>query len=240
MLPRPVLVVSECFGPTLQGEGPSVGRPAVFLRLGGCNLKCVWCDTPYTWDWTRFNPRDELHPIPLDQVYDQLCKHAPKEGDPVLVVTGGEPLLQQKNLFKLLYTVRQLTPWQVEVETAGTIVPSPDLIRYVDCFNVSPKLSNSGNPPSKRRNDEAMKLFGKLSARLGACFKFVCEDAHDLDAVDNLVRAYNLWRVYIMAQGIEAGALHTRQQQLVAAVIERGYNLSPRLHVELFGNRRGV
>ena len=71
----PVLVVAEVFGPTFQGEGPSAGRRAMFLRLGRCNLDCAWCDTPYTWDWSRFDPAVELHRRTVDDVMSELDAH---------------------------------------------------------------------------------------------------------------------------------------------------------------------
>jgi organic radical activating enzyme len=96
------LVISEVFGPTLQGEGPSAGRPAGFVRLGRCNLACDWCDTKYTWDWENYDPQEELHTEQVATVLEQLDAM----GVGMLVVTGGEPLLQQRNLPPLLHEVK--------------------------------------------------------------------------------------------------------------------------------------
>ena len=71
---EPTLVISEVFGPTVQGEGPTIGRRAAFVRLGRCNLDCSWCDTPYTWDWERYDPKVELHERPVPEIVaDLVC-----------------------------------------------------------------------------------------------------------------------------------------------------------------------
>src|SRR5437016_1796340 len=122
------LVVSEIFGPTFQGEGPSLGRRCVFLRLGGCNLHCRWCDTPYTWDWTgrngvAYEPRKELQPMDPMAVWESLRSL----GAETLVISGGEPMLQQASLLPLLdRTVN--AEWWVEIETAGTIAPDERVV----------------------------------------------------------------------------------------------------------------
>jgi 7-carboxy-7-deazaguanine synthase len=92
------LTVSEVFGPTFQGEGPSTGQIAMFVRLGRCNLDCRWCDTAFTWDWSRFDPAVELH----RRTVAELLVELDRINAPLLVVTGGEPLLQQQGLEPLL------------------------------------------------------------------------------------------------------------------------------------------
>jgi len=125
-----VLVVAEVFGPTFQGEGPSAGRRAMFLRLGRCNLDCTWCDTPYTWDWSRFDPAIELHQRSVEDVMGELDGI----GADLLVITGGEPMLQQRNLPPIV-SGAHARGWRVEVETNGTIAPPAGL----DWVCVSPK-----------------------------------------------------------------------------------------------------
>src|SRR6266550_4296924 len=110
------LVVSEVFGPTFQGEGPSIGRRAGFVRLGRCNLACEWCDTKYTWDWSQYDPAVELSHRTVTEIVDQLVAM----DVPMVVVTGGEPLLQQRSLVPLLVECHGRR-WRIEVETAGTI-----------------------------------------------------------------------------------------------------------------------
>ena len=112
------LVVSEVFGPTLQGEGPSAGQRAGFVRLGRCSLSCSWCDTPYSWDWKRYDPAVELRELPVGEVAASI-----RAMDvPMVVVTGGEPLLQQRAIVELLRCLPgSVSRWR---RTASTS-PSP-------------------------------------------------------------------------------------------------------------------
>src|SRR5205807_1713343 len=153
--PRPMtLIVSEVFGPTFQGEGPSAGRRAGFVRLGRCNLDCAWCDTPYTWDWSRFDPAEELHEIDVVDLVGRLDAMAVD----FVVVTGGEPLLQQRRLVPLLLALNE-RGWRVEVETSGTLAPTDEVVGLVDQFNVSPKLANSGVALDRRRKPAVLDAF---------------------------------------------------------------------------------
>jgi 7-carboxy-7-deazaguanine synthase len=231
------LVVSEIFGPTLQGEGPSVGQRCSFVRLGGCNLHCAWCDTAYTWDWTgrnghRYDPRSELRTLPIDDVWSQL------EGTKtqMVVVSGGEPLLQQDALTRLLTRARA-AGWRVELETAGTIMPTAALCALVTQFNVSPKLAHSGNDRAARYRPEVLD---RLQATQHAVWKFVAQEPADLEEIAELVAAHQLRPVYVMPEGTSADALLRRSADLADAVIARGWNLTTRLHILLYGARRGV
>jgi organic radical activating enzyme len=138
------LVVNECFGPTIQGEGPSAGRRCGFVRLGRCNQACTWCDEAQTWDWRRYDPAVELYEMDVDEV---LARLDAMDVD-MVVVTGGEPLLQQRGLEELLRAIKG-RGWRIEIETAGTVAPTM-ADGLVDQWNVSPKLANSGNPPARR------------------------------------------------------------------------------------------
>ena len=91
------LRVAELFGPTFQGEGPTIGQRALFVRLSGCNLDCSWCDTPYTWDWNRFDQAQESRDTPVTEVVDWVLAH---DAD-LVIITGGEPLIQQRRLLPL-------------------------------------------------------------------------------------------------------------------------------------------
>ena len=147
------LAVNEIFGPTVQGEGPSMGRQAVFLRLALCNLKCSWCDTKYTWDWkgefgVAYKRADEIHLLDIKRVLDGLYDHLPEDYlvKPLLVVSGGEPMLQSKGLLELIELLPNRFVGDVEIETNGTIEPFDSSLGAYVTFNVSPKLGNSGNP----------------------------------------------------------------------------------------------
>ena len=223
------LVVAEVFGPTWQGEGPSMGRTASFVRLGRCNLACTWCDTPYTWDWERFDPAVELSERSVEDIVAELDGFGPVE---LLVVTGGEPLLQQRRLPPLLAAARA-RGLRVEIETAGTLAPSAEVVDLVDGFNVSPKLANSGNPVERRVKPDVLRAF---EATGKAVFKFVVRDEAELDEV----AAFGVSPVWVMPEGTDAEVLTERMRALAPAVLARGWNLSPRLHVHLWGDRRGV
>lgn len=124
------LVVNEIFGPTVQGEGRSLGRRCAFLRLGGCNLSCSWCDTPYTWDWTgagesgvAHDPRKELHRRPVEEVVAELLGFDTE----LIVISGGEPLGQQERLIPLVAALTARGK-EIEIETNGTHAAHPELI----------------------------------------------------------------------------------------------------------------
>ena len=225
------LVVSEVFGPTLQGEGPSAGQRAAFVRLGRCNLACSWCDTPYTWDWEHHDPAAELTTMPVADVLAELDAM----GASLLVVTGGEPLLQQRHLLPLLEGAKA-RGWTVEIETGGTLAPTLPA-GLVDRFNVSPKLSNSAMPLDRRYKPDVLRAF-QASGR--AVFKFVATGPADLDEVGSVVSECGLRPVWIMPEGTDTAVVLARMQELAPHVLTRGWNLTPRLHVLLWGDRRGT
>jgi 7-cyano-7-deazaguanosine (preQ0) biosynthesis protein QueE len=228
------LVVSEVFGPTFQGEGPSLGRRAGFVRLGRCNLACSWCDTPYTWDWSRFDPAVELAHVGVDEVAARV--RAMDVG--LVVVTGGEPLLQQTGVVALASEL-QASGHRVEVETAGTVAPRPGLVAVVDQFNVSPKLANSGNPVEQRHKPDVLRA---LVSTRRAVFKFVACTVGDLDEVQAVVDECRVpgSSVWVMPEGTSAAAIGDALGALAEPVVERGWNLTTRLHVTVWGDRRGV
>ena len=224
------LVVSEVFGPTFQGEGPSLGRRAGFVRLGRCNLSCSFCDTPYTWDWERHDPAKELTRIDVCDLADRVrAMHVP-----LVVVTGGEPLLQQSHLVEFL---SELHPsHEVEIETAGTLAPNDQLVSLVTRFNVSPKLSNSGMDLERRYKPAVLRA---LEATRKAAFKFVVSDEESLEEVESIVDECRLHDVWVMPEGVTPEGITGRSRDLAEAVLRRGWNLTTRLHVLLWGDERG-
>jgi 7-carboxy-7-deazaguanine synthase len=230
------LAVNAIFGPTFQGEG-RLGDPCFFLRLWGCNLHCRFCDTPYTWDTTgrngvAYSPHTESHLLEVAEVYDRLVGLSYQSAHiKRLVISGGEPLLQQRALLSLTALLHE-AGWYTELETAGTIVPIVELVKQ---FNVSPKLANSGNPIDLRLNPAALHA---LSVSNRALFKFVVCEPDDLIEIDNLVDLYHLRPVYLMPEGTTTDALNQRGPWVAEAALQRGYCYSPRLHIELYGNAR--
>lgn len=227
------LVVSEVFGPTFQGEGPTLGRRAAFVRLGRCNLWCGWCDTPYTWDWDRYDPAVEL----TERTVDDVLADVGARGVDRVVVTGGEPLLQQRRLLPFLRAAVD-RGWAVEIETNGTIAPDPAVVDAVERFNVSPKLANSGVPEHQRLRPAALAA---LVATGKATFKFVVTEPVELDEVAAVVAGHHLpaGDVYVMPEGTSAGAVASTGARLADAVAARGWHLTTRLHVLLWGDERG-
>ncbi|TDD31234.1 7-carboxy-7-deazaguanine synthase QueE [Actinomadura sp. KC06] len=235
------LWVSERFGPTFQGEGPSAGRQAVFVRLLSCNLDCgrgegaAWsCDTPYTWDWDRFDRKAEGRRVPVRDLVSWILDRRVE----LMVITGGEPLLQQRRLVDLVVQVLA-EGRRVEIETNGTVVPLSDLCRANVTFNVSPKLSASGVATSRRVVDEPLRVFGRLARAGGAVFKFVVTCQAELDEVARLVDAHALAPVWIMPAGTDADVVLRRARELAEPVLARGWHLTPRLHTLLWGDARG-
>ncbi len=231
------LVVSEIFGPTFQGEGPSLGRRCVFLRLGGCNLHCRWCDTPYTWDWTgrngiEYDPRKELRRMETGTLWQALLAL----GADALVISGGEPMLQQASLVPILDSAAG-AGWWIEIETAGTIAPEPAVVARISRFNVSPKLENSGNSFEERYRPQVLDSLQQTGK---AAWKFVAEAVADLDEIAKVVDRHRLAPVYVMPEGVRPDVISSRSQLLAEAVLSHGWNLTTRLHILLYGNRRGI
>ena len=228
---RPLLRVAELFGPTFQGEGASVGQRAVFVRLSGCNLDCGWCDTPYTWDWRRFNQREESKQMPVDDVLDWVLRHDAT----LVVITGGEPLVQQRCLRPLVEAL-SMAGRQVEIETNGTIAPDPALTAHVHLFNVSPKLPGSGVENARAIRTSALAA---LCATGKAVFKFVIAAPGDVEEVVGLQARLGLVPVWVMPQGTTADAVLTGARALAEVSLAHGWNLTLRLHVLLWGDERG-
>ena len=222
------MIINEIFGPTVQGEGPSIGRRCGFVRLGRCNLACEWCDSAFTWRWTDHDPGAELHDMAVPEVLEPLDA---MDVD-MVVVTGGEPLLQQRDLKELVDALRVERGWRVEVETAGTIGPELS----VDQWNVSPKLANSGNKLDRRYKPDVLRAF---QATGRAAFKFVVAEAADLDEVAAITSECALSNVWLMPEGVDADTINARLRWLAPEAIARGWNVTTRLHILLWGDERG-
>ncbi|HEX7167292.1 MAG TPA: 7-carboxy-7-deazaguanine synthase QueE [Acidimicrobiales bacterium] len=227
------LVVSEVFGPTWQGEGPSLGTRAGFVRLGRCNLACTWCDTPYTWDWARYDPTLEL----VRRSVDDIARDVEAMRVPLVVITGGEPLIQQRHLVPLLERLRD-GGHRIEIETAGTLAANARVVDLADRFNVSPKLANSGNAEELRLRAGALASFVESGK---ASFKFVVREVTELDEIAGIVatNAIPTADVWVMPEGTDATTLADRSRALADAVLARGWNMTTRLHVLLWGDERG-
>jgi organic radical activating enzyme len=229
------LPVVEQFGPTIQGEGPAAGQVAWFVRLGGCNLSCSWCDTPYSWDSSRFDLRLEIDRTPVDTIVERIPPGV------LVVITGGEPMLTQRRRGwgELLKALRRHA-CRIHVETNGTIAPDPDTAALVHMFVVSPKLPNAGE--HRRRQDPTMHPAWGQVARLGrAHLKVVCRGGDDVARARRLATDHRwpLRQVWAMPEGTTADALSGRWRAVAEAAARQGINASHRLHVLAWDDERG-
>ena len=218
---------------SLQGEGASVGVPTVFLRLATCNLTCAWCDTKYTWDWQNYDYDKEVMSLPVEEVEKRVLEF----GCPHLVITGGEPMMQQKALASLASSLKR-QGFYCEVETNGTLSPQPEMVEAISQWNVSPKLGNSGVLAERREIPEALRAFRGLD---NAYFKFVVAEPADVDEVCELVERYDIprQRVILMPEGTSRKAIESRSNWIAQVCVERGFRFSTRLHILLWGDERG-
>ena len=218
---------------SLQGEGTNTGAPSVFLRLAACNLACGWCDTKYTWDWEHYDYAQEVVSMETGQAEERILSF----GCSRLVITGGEPLLQQTGLAPLIASLKE-RGFQFEVETNGTIAPQPELVQHVDQWNVSPKLAASGNTPDRREQRHVMDALRRLP---NAYFKFVVTEPEDVDEVCAIRDRYGLpnQRILLMPEGVTAESIQRRSRWVSDACAKEGFRFSTRLHILLWGDQRG-
>ena len=227
-----LLRLSEVFD-SLQGEGVNAGKPCRFVRLALCNLHCHYCDTKYTWDFARYDYEREVHETALEVVAEQF-RTAPAGH---VVVTGGEPLLQQRALAKVFERVpRELF---IEIETNGTRVPLPSLCERVDQWNVSPKLASAGDSAELRIRPDALLTLRETGR---AYLKLVVKTAHDRDEAEALrVRfGFSRERTLLMPEAATPQELEARSGEVAAWSQALSLRFSSRLHVSLWGGRRGT
>jgi organic radical activating enzyme len=191
--------------------------------MSRCNLRCGWCDTPYTWDWARYAPSEVAERVPVG---DLACWVADQDVD-LMVITGGEPLLQQPALAALASAVPEQV--RVQVETNGTQAPTPALAELVDLWVVSPKLVNSGMGYGQRIVPAAL---AGLATTGRACFKFVITDPSvDFDEIAGLVAEFNLGPVWVMPEGDTRESVLAGTERIAELAVSRGWNVSTRLHI---------
>jgi 7-carboxy-7-deazaguanine synthase len=223
------LKIAELFY-SLQGEGSLVGVPSVFIRSSGCNLRCSWCDTPYT-SW-----QPEGTELALDQIVDEVKAHPARH----VVITGGEPMIQPE-IVPLTERLRALG-MHITIETAGTVFQPV----ACDLMSISPKLSNSTPAGSFAAPHDRLRIqpavLAELMARYEYQLKFVVESPADMEEIHALIETLDAPRdrVILMPEGTEQARLAERGQWLAEICKEEGLRFSPRLHIDLWGARRGV
>jgi 7-carboxy-7-deazaguanine synthase len=231
------VLIAETFY-SLQGEGVLAGVPSVFIRTSGCNLRCAWCDTPYA-SW-----KPEGRPRTVAALVAEVQSHASARH---VVLTGGEPMIA-KDIRTLAAELRRLG-YHVTIETAATV--APDGIAC-DLASLSPKLLNSA-PDGKehaawRRKHEATRWQPEVvRAWLEAYdyqLKFVVAQPADVDELEGMLatlrREIPRHKVLLMPEGTSVEQIRRRAGWLDALCKARGYRYAHRLHLELYGNRRGT
>jgi 7-carboxy-7-deazaguanine synthase len=225
--------ISEIFY-SLQGEGTLMGVPSVFVRTSGCNLRCTWCDTPYT----SWHPEGEELPV------ERIVERAATFGASHVVVTGGEPMIAPE-IVELTRKLRD-AKLHITIETAGTCYMPVSC----DLMSISPKLGNS--TPHERENGrwaaqhDRLRFQPEVLQRLTRDYdyqlKFVVSGPEDLDEIDAIRESVGAEqdRTILMPEGIDRQVLRERGVWLAEICKAKGYRYSPRLHIELWGDGRGV
>jgi 7-carboxy-7-deazaguanine synthase len=231
------MLISEIFY-SLQGEGELTGVPSVFVRTSGCNLRCAWCDTPYA----SWNPSGDIKHVP-----DIMAEIEGHQAARHVVLTGGEPMIVPE-LHPLAAAIRA-TGRHITIETAATVAPQGIAC---DLASLSPKLLNSAPDPIEhaawRRKHEATRWQPDVvRAWIDAYpyqFKFVVARREDVDELEHMLAALNRdiprHKVLLMPEGTASAGLRTRAAWLGEVCKERGYRYAHRLHIDLYGNRRGT
>ncbi len=206
---------------SIQGEGKFLGTPSLFIRLHGCNLYCKYCDTKYS--WYRYVEKN------LDEIYKEVKELLKKYKPQHLVITGGEPLLQQEEVISLINLIGEYFEL-IEIETNGTIMPkiSNDKVFY----NVSIKLSNSGVRYEDRIKEEVINYFNSIK---NSIFKFVVKDLIDINEVRDLINRFKIKKekVYLMPLANNRDELEKISRNIAIQCILHGFKYSDRLHLRL-------
>ncbi len=231
------MLISEMFY-SVQGEGVLVGMPSVFIRTSGCNLRCRWCDTPYA-SW-----RPEGKEMTVPEIMLEVEKHATRH----VVVTGGEPMIARE--MPALLAALRTAGKHITIETAGTVLPNEV---PCDLASISPKLSNStpglaeGGAAWVERHERTRLQPEVLRAWCSSYdfqLKFVITSAADIEEATRVVASIGLpippEKVLLMPEGTSVEAIRERTPLLIETCKTHGYRYSPRLHIDLFGNKRGT
>ncbi len=231
------MLISETFY-SLQGEGELTGVPSVFLRTSGCNLRCAWCDTPYA----SWNPEGDQKSV-TDLVQEVQSYPAARH----VVLTGGEPMIA-KDIRLLAAEIKKLGH-HITIETAATV--KPDGIAC-DLASMSPKLLNSAPDPLQhgawRKKHEATRWRPDVvRAWVDAYpyqFKFVVSRPEDIDELESMIAALQRdiprHKILLMPEARTLEKMRERSAWLNDLCKARGYRYAHRLHIELYGNKRGT
>lgn len=239
--------ISELFY-SIQGEGKRVGVPSFFVRTNNCNLRCMFlsgnlCDTPYT----SWSPEDSKNIGDLS--VDDILLEYKFFGSKDVVITGGEPSIQSIELTSLCQELKKLNAF-VTLETNGTV--SGAFLDFVDLISVSPKLSSSTPFDTKfekmhsqnRINLDVLRILNEYSKKLGkdVQWKFVYCNEKDIDEILDLQTkiGFKSNDVYLMPEGVTDSEITNKRTELIDVCKKYGFNYTERLHILIWGNKRGV
>ena len=222
--------IAEIFT-SIQGEGMTSGTPSIFVRFYGCNLRCSYCDTPYAVN----EKQEESAMMSTFAVYRKLKQEKPTN----IVFTGGEPMLYQEFIIEVMAKLnkRRMRDYSCEVETNGTIKPIPCFVKYVGLFNISPKLSNSGQNENDCIKDDVLK---RLYLPHKALFKFVVNKEDDMKEVLKICNKYPKMVTYLMPKGETKKKQIRHMPRVIKLCLKYGMMFSPRVHVLVWDKKRGV
>jgi 7-carboxy-7-deazaguanine synthase len=230
------LRISEFYFNTIQGEGINAGVPAAFLRMQNCTMNCVYCDTTEVWRHGSPYSFPEL----LDMIDKSGCLEALKNGQH-LVLTGGSPLLQEEmlvNFFNLFERTFQFLPY-IEIENECTLMPG-DLRHIVNCWNNSPKLTNSGTPPRQRYQPNILRKLAKMN---NSWFKFVLQHPAEWKEVEEFFLKPDIIsreQIILMPEGQTRAEVTAVEQKVIDLAIQQGVRYSTRQHIILWDRTVGV
>ena len=226
---------SEIFH-SVQGEGSLTGVPSVFFRTSFCNLRCSWCDTPYT------SHEPENKDITIEEAVSEISKYNCNH----VVITGGEPFIQKESL-SYLCSILKSKGKHITIETNGTIYhPVP-----ADLISLSPKTSNS-TPTKDQTSDGLIKVHERKRVNVKSLrefiqfynhqFKFVVNFPEDIEEIDHIIDQVGIDpdKVFLMPEGLTTPEILQKEYWLVALCMGKNYRYSDRLHVRLWSDRRGV
>ena len=211
------MLISETFY-SLQGEGELTGVPSVFIRTSGCNLRCNWCDTPYA----SWNPEG------TDRSVDELVAEVRATPTRHVVLTGGEPMIA-KNIRDLAQALREAGQ-HITIETAATVAPAGIAC---DLASMSPKLGNSA---PDARLPEAWRARHEATRWNPDAVRAWVEVTRDGRKVTDIPRH----KILLMPEAVSLEKMRERAAWLGELCKERGYRYAHRLHIELYGNKRGT
>lgn len=228
------LIVSEFFGNTVQGENFS-GVPSTFLRLTGCTLDCIWCDTLEVWRYGKEYSFDDL----IQLLLDSNLSYKLQQGQH-LIITGGSPLKQERRVIGFINRFIERLGFKpyIELENEAVRMPSKELEALVDCWNNSPKLANS---QMKERARYKSEIISHMSGLNNSWFKFVVSSEQDWEEIKrDYLPHIKREQLVLMPEGQDREQLQAHYDIVVDIAVRENVRMCDRLHVTIWNKKTGV